>query len=58
MRDFNEPLETIKKFVDEDIKDLKENGDSDASLNYLYFLRDELNKKIKQERKEQRAKNS
>lgn len=59
MKDHNDLLPSTLKFVDMDIADLKEqgyrDGGADATLNYLYFLRDEINNRIKATKKAQKV---
>lgn len=56
MRYFNDLLEIEVKHITEDVKVLIEdnNGKTDEATNYLYFMRDEINKLIKQTKKAQK----
>ena len=47
MKDHNDYLPTTIEEIEYSIEQLKEKGDADAVMNYLYFLRDEVNALIK-----------
>lgn len=53
---FNDFLKTDVKSIDTSIDILGDAGDSDAVANYLYFLRDEINKRIKAENRKRKVK--
>lgn len=42
-------LPALVKGLDQHLEILRDNGEVDSELNYLYFLRDEVNKRIKAE---------
>lgn len=56
MKDHIDLLPSTIKFIKEDIEVIKEqgyrDGGTDATLNYLHFLRDEINAQIKKAKKE------
>lgn len=56
MKTHEDYLPSTVAVIDMDIAALQENGDSDSVANYLYFLRDEVNKRIKAETKAKKAK--
>lgn len=47
MKDFNEYVKLDTEQIEYSVLTLNEFGDSDATINYLYFMRDEINKQIK-----------
>ena len=47
VKDHNDYLPTTIEEIEYSIEQLKEKGDADAVMNYLYFLRDEVNALIK-----------
>lgn len=49
--EFNGYRDILKAKLVQDYKKLIENGNTDSASNYLYFLRDDINELIKQERK-------
>ena len=55
MKDFNDYLPSTKEIIKNDIESLKEqgymDGGKDATMNYLYFLRDFVNEELKKTRK-------
>lgn len=56
MQDHNDYLPSTVAVIDRDLSALEERGDADSQLNYLLFLRDEVNKRIKAENKARKAK--
>ena len=56
MKDFNNNLKRDKETIELSVIDLRENGDTDAALNYLYFLRDEIKALIYEEKAYRKAK--
>lgn len=57
MVDFNRSREETLGRITAEVEYLAENGDSDAVLNYLYFLRDDVNKIIRGINRKQRKAN-
>ena len=55
MKDTNDYLPSTLEVIDFDLGQLEKYGDSDSQLNYLYFLRDEVNKRIKTENKNRKS---
>lgn len=55
MKDHNDYLPKTIEWIDSDLEALAERGDTDSKLNYLYFLRDGINKRIKEENKKRKG---
>lgn len=52
--DFNTHRERANAIIDLSVSMLQEGGDKDSDLNYLYFLKDDIKKKIRKVRRANR----
>lgn len=52
--DFNHHRERANAIIDLSVSMLQEGGDKDSDLNYLYFLKDDIKKKIRKVRRANR----
>ena len=48
-KDFNDYRDNMISRIEADYQELVENGYTDSASNFLYFLRDDINKLIKKE---------
>jgi hypothetical protein len=55
MIDFNQYLTPDKEIMNISAQTLRVHGDSDAELNYLYFMRDEANRLIQKAKRDKKS---